>query len=145
MENWLPWAWIVLAVIFAIGEIFTSGFFLICFGVGAAIAAITGFVGFGPLTQFAIFVASSAMVLFSVRPFVSRVSGPNRHAVGVERLLGQQAIVLETIDPARGYGVVRVGHEKWSADAADGVPIAAGTMVQVVGATGTHLKVRTPV
>ena len=145
MEDWLPWAWIVLAVVFAIGEIFTSGFFLICFGVGTAIAAITGFIGFGPLAQFAIFVVSSAVVLFLVHPFANRVSGPNRYTVGVERLLGQQAIVLETIDPARGYGVVRVGHEKWSADAADGVPIAAGTMVQVVDATGTHLKVRTSV
>jgi inner membrane protein len=143
MENWLSWAWVVLAMIFAIAEIFTSGFFLICFGVGAAIAAIAGFMGFGPLAQFAVFVIASAVVLFLVRPFANRISGPNRHPVGVERLLGQQAIVLETIDPAHGSGVVRVGHEKWSADAADSIPIAAGTMVQVVSATGTHLKVRT--
>ena len=142
MENWLSWAWVVLAVVFAIAESFTNGFFLICFGVGAGIAAIAGFLGFGPLAQFAVFVVASAIVLFLVRPIANRISGPNRYIAGVERLFGQQAIVLETIDPLKGSGVVRVAHEEWSADAVDNIPIAAGTMVCVVDAAGTHLKVR---
>jgi membrane protein implicated in regulation of membrane protease activity len=142
MEEWLSWAWLVLALIFTIAEIFTSGFFLICFGVGAAVAAVAGFLGFSPLVQFAVFIVASGATLFLVRPFASRVSNPNTHTVGIDRVLGREAIVLETIDPAHGSGVVRVGHEPWSADSADGIPIATGTIVQVVEVEGTHLKVR---
>jgi membrane protein implicated in regulation of membrane protease activity len=142
MENWLSWAWVVMAILLAIAEIFTTGFFLTCFSAGAAIAAIAGFLGFSPLAQFAVFVAGSAAALALVRPLASRVSDGNIQPVGIDRLLGKQGIVVETIDPARGSGVVRVGHEPWSADSAEGIPLAAGTMVQVVAIEGTHLKVR---
>lgn len=142
MYNWVAWAWVVVAVFFAIAEIFTIGFFLICFGVGAAAAAATAFLGFAPLVQFVTFLLTSTVVLFLLRPLANRVANPHAPAVGIDRLLGRHGIVLETIDPARGVGMVRVNHEPWSADSADGVPIAAGTMVLVVGIEGTHLKVR---
>jgi membrane protein implicated in regulation of membrane protease activity len=142
MEGWLSWAWVVMAILLAIAEIFTTGFFLVCFAFGAAIAALAGFLGFAPLAQFAIFVVASAAAVLLVRPLANRVSEPNATPVGIDRLLGRQGIVLETIDPARGAGVVRVDHEPWSADSAEGIPIASGTMVQVVGIEGTHLKVR---
>jgi membrane protein implicated in regulation of membrane protease activity len=131
-----------MAILLAIAEIFTSGFFLICFGIGAAVAGLAGFFGFAPLAQFAVFVATSALVLLLLRPFALRVTNPHAPPVGIDRLFGKQGIVVETIDPARGSGVVRVDHEPWSADSADGVPIAVGTMVLVVGIEGTHLKVR---
>ena len=142
MDNWLSWAWVVMAILLAIAEIFTSGFFLICFGVGAAVAALAGFLGFAPLVQFGTFLVASAVVLGLLRPFANRVSNPNSQPVGIDRLLGKQGIVLETIDPARGSGVVRVEHERWSADSVDEIPLAAGTNVLVVGIEGTHLKVR---
>jgi membrane protein implicated in regulation of membrane protease activity len=142
MENWLSWAWVVMAILLMIAEIFTSGFFLLCFGAAAAVAALSGFFGYEPLAQFAIFVVASAVALVLVRPFANRVMNPFAPPVGIDRLLGKQGIVLETIDPAAGRGVVRVDHEPWSADSADGIPLAAGTMVQVVGIEGSHLKVR---
>lgn len=142
MEGWLSWAWVVMAILLAIAEIFTTGFFLVCFAFGAAIAALAGFLGFAPLVQFAIFVVASAAAVLLVRPLANRVSEPNATPVGIDRLLGRQGIVLETIDPARGAGVVRVDHEPWSADSVEGIPIATGTMVQVVAIEGTHLKVR---
>jgi inner membrane protein len=144
MDNWLPWAWVIMAIILAIAEIFTSGFFLICFGIGAGVAALAAAIGLSPLAQFATFVAASAVVLLLVRPIINRITNPVMPPVGIERLLGHQGIVLETIDPARGRGVVRVEHERWSADSVEGVPIATGTMVDVIGVEGSHLKVRVP-
>jgi inner membrane protein len=142
VDGWLQWAWVILALIFFIAEVFTSGFFLICFGVGAGIAAIAAFWGAPPLAQFGIFLVGSALALVGVRPLANRISNPNTYTVGIDRVLGKQAIVLETIDPARGQGLVRVGHEHWSAVAIDGAPIAAGAMVVVVAVEGTHVKVR---
>jgi membrane protein implicated in regulation of membrane protease activity len=143
IENWLQWVWLILAMVFFIAEVFTSGFFLICFGVGAGLAAGAAFFGTPPLAQFGIFLVGASLALLAIRPLANRLSNPNTHSVGIDRVLGQEAIVLETIDPAIGHGLVRVRHESWSADAADGRPIAAGTMVVVVDVEGTHLKVRT--
>ena len=142
MEDWLSWAWVVVAILLTIAEIFTVGFFLICFGVGAAIAAVAAFLGFSPLVQFVTFVVASAVTLLLLRPFANRVTNANATPVGIDRLIGRQGIVIEVIDPTLGSGVVRVDHEPWSADSADGVPYAVGTIVQVVEIVGTHLKVR---
>jgi len=142
LENWLAWLWVVIAILFTIAEIFTAGFFLICFGLGAAVAAVVAFFGFTPLVQFVTFLVASSIVLLLLRPLAKRLANPYAPAVGIDRLLGKQGIVLETIDPARGVGVVRVNHEPWSADSIDGIPIAVGATVLVVGIEGTHLKVR---
>lgn len=142
MQTWLPWVWIVLAMIFAVAEIFTAGFFLICFGVGAAGAGLAAFLGVGLVWQFAIFVILSGISVVLVRPLANRMSNPNTHVVGIDRVLGKQGIVLETIDPVSGRGVVRIDSEHWSAESAEGRTIVAGSPVLVVGVDGTHLKVR---
>lgn len=142
MGHWLSWVWVVMATILAIAEIFNTGFFVISFSAGAAIAAVAAYAGFAPLEQLAVFVVVSAIALLLVRPLANRLSNPNTLPVGTDRLLGKEGIVLETVDPARGSGVVRIGHEPWSADSIDGTPIAAGTMVLVESVEGTHLKVR---
>ena len=142
MGHWLSWVWVVMATILAIAEIFNTGFFVISFSAGAAIAAVAAYAGFAPLEQLAVFVVVSAIALLLVRPLANRISNPNTLPVGTDRLLGKEGIVLETVDPARGSGVVRIGHEPWSADSIDGTPIAAGTMVLVESVEGTHLKVR---
>ncbi len=142
MEDWLPWIWVILAIVFTVAEIFTAGFFLICFGVGAALAAITAFLGFGALVEMIAFVIGSGIALMLLRPFALRVSGNQTNTVGIDRVIGRQAIVLEAIDPAKGRGLVRMGGERWSADSADNVPIAAGVAVEVIGVDGAHLKVR---
>ena len=142
MGNWQPWAWAILSLAFTIAEVFTAGFFLLCFGIGAAAAALAGFLGFPVLMQFGVFIVVSLLVLALIRPFANRVTNPIANQIGVDRVIGQQAVVLESIDPAAGCGVVRVEHEKWSADSADGTPIAAGTTVLVISVEGTHLKVQ---
>jgi membrane protein implicated in regulation of membrane protease activity len=142
MSAWTPWIWLVMAILFAVAEIFTAGFFLICFGIGAGAAALAAFMGLGPAWQALAFVAVSALAVLLSRPLANRLAQPNTHAVGGDRLLGQEGIVLETIDPVTGRGLVRVGHERWSAVAIEGRPIAAGSTIVVVALNGTHLQVR---
>jgi membrane protein implicated in regulation of membrane protease activity len=142
MNAWLPWLWLLLALALSVGEIFTAGFFLVCFGAGAAVAALVAFLGAGLAWQLATFVGVSTVALLLARPLMGRISNPVTHPVGAERMVGQHGIVVETIDPVSGHGVVRVGHERWSADASDGRPIAAGAAVAIVAVQGAHLKVR---
>jgi membrane protein implicated in regulation of membrane protease activity len=142
MADWLPWIWLALAVIFAIAEIFTLGFVIICFGIGAGAAALLAYLGFDFMWQLAAFTVVSALAVWLSRPLGNRLTRPNSHAVGGERLVGREGIVLETIDPITGHGVVRVGHERWSADPLEDRPIAAGSKILVVSVNGAHLKVR---
>jgi inner membrane protein len=142
LTDWLPWIWLILAIIFTIAEIFTAGFFLISFGVGAGAAAVVAFFHFGFLVQLGAFVAVSALMLALLRPFAQRVYSREPSTVGIDRVVGQQAVVLETIDPRKGRGVVRVGSERWSAEAIDGTVIQPGAQVEVLSVDGAHLKVR---
>jgi inner membrane protein len=138
----LPWLWIILALAFCTGEIFTTGVFLICFGFGAAIAALFAFAGV-PLTwQMAVFVLFSGVAVLFARRFADSISGSPANPVGIDRVLGKTAVVLQAIEATTGRGLVRVEREEWSAISASGAPIPAGSTVEVLAVHGAHLIVR---
>lgn len=143
MAEWFPWIWAILALVFAMAEIFTAGFFIICFAVGAAAAATAAFLGLSTIGQMAIFVIVSALAVVLSRPLAARISGRGENHVGIDRVLHREAIVTYAIDPTKAQGRVRVDREEWLADAIDHQPIAPGTKVEVVAVEGTRLKVRT--
>ena len=53
------WGWLGLAIIFLIAELFTTGFFLLAFGIGAGAAAIAAYLGVDPFLQVLIFILVS--------------------------------------------------------------------------------------
>ena len=58
--NWTWIAWIVLGLILIVAEVFTTGFVLLWFGIGALAAAFAGIVGIDSLAiQFLIFAVVS--------------------------------------------------------------------------------------
>ena len=138
------WGWLILALIFFGGELLTAGFFLVAFGIGAALAAAAAFFGVDIIWQLVIFVGVSAVAVFSLRHFAESVSPPQQHAkVGVDRVLGKKAIVIETIDAVNGTGIVRVDAEEWRAlpkDASQIIPEKSA--VEVLAVNGTRLIVR---
>ena len=138
----IRWAWAFMALFFLIGELFTPGFILICFGIGAGAAAILAFLDVSLLWQFVAFAGVSGISILLSRPFARRVSNPAENVFGVDRVLGKEAIVLIAIDPETAHGRVRVDREEWLADSEDGSSIPDRTRVQVVGIEGTRLKVR---
>ncbi len=141
--TWLPWFWAALALILLLAEVFISGFLVGCFAVGAAAAAVVAFLGFDPIWQVAAFLVVSALVLVFLRPIAGRLTrkgGPN--TVGIDRVMGKQAVVLVAIDPIAAIGRVRIDREEWQASSVDGVPIPAGSVVEVLGVEGTRVRVR---
>ena len=142
MAQWFPLVWAILALVFIVAEIFTVGFFIICFGVGAAAAAIVALMGFNTIGQMLVFVIVSAIAVVTIRPIAARVSGHGENHVGIDRVLHQVAVVTHTIDPLKAQGRVRVEREEWLADTVEDTPVAVGTKVEVVAVEGTRLKVR---
>ena len=106
--------WIVIAGVCFIGEMLTSGFFLLWFGVGASVAAVLNYMDFDPLTQFVVFILVSLVLLAVSRPFAQRITKePPRKAVS-DRLVGKKGVVMEDISPDKG-GVVNIEGDIWRA------------------------------
>lgn len=142
VNNVLIWVWAALALIFFIAEIFTAGFFLVCFGIGAAAAALLAALGIDVLWQFVAFIGVSLVALAFLRPFAKNMSTHVPNPGGIDRVVGKQAVVLEAIDPLAATGRVRIEREEWRADSIDGHLIAKDAVVKVVSVSGTRVLVR---
>jgi len=138
----LRWVWIGMALFFLLAEVFTAGFVLACFGIGALAAAVPAFLGFGLVWQLLVFIVVSTVAVLFSRRFADRVTGDQPQGLGVDRVLGKHALVIEDIDPHSPSGRIRVDVEEWRAESEDGSAIAKGTLVEVLAVDGTRLRVR---
>lgn len=138
----LWWVWMILAALFIVGEIFTFGFFLLWFGIGAAVAGILALFDLGAAWQWVAFIVVSLVLFLISRRFAERVSNEQPPGIGADRFIGQACVVLETIDNANNAGRVRMDKEEWRADSAEGQIIPEGTRVVVESIKGTHLVVK---
>jgi membrane protein implicated in regulation of membrane protease activity len=128
--------WVIAACAFAVGEMLTTGFFLVPLALGAALAAITDAAGAGGIAGWFVFVISSLLTFGIVRP-VARSLHPPPIRTGSAALVGKQAIVLERIANDEGAGCVKIDGEIWTARASDDDRvIESGTRVHVVEIKG---------
>ena len=135
------WIWMALAAIFIIGEIFTAGFFILWFGIGAAVAGLLALFGLGAGWQWASFVVVSGVLFVVSRRFAERFTKKQPPGIGADRFIGKEGIVLEEIDNRKGSGRVRLGKEEWRAESESGDTIPEGVRVSVSRLDGTHLVV----
>jgi len=138
-EIW-RWVWTGLALFMGIGEIFTAGFFLLPFAVGGVAAAILAWLGVHILVQWIAFLSISVASLFYMQKYIRRQDAREQPRVGANRYVGAKALVLESIDPVKNLGSVRVETEEWRATSDDG-PIEKGTPVMVTEVRGARLVV----
>jgi len=136
------WIWMIIAALLIIGEIFTAGFFLFCFGIGAAVAGVLALLGVGFGWQLAVFVIVSGVLFVSSRWLAERLSKKQPPGIGADRFIGKKGIVLEAVDNGMNTGRVRLDKEEWRADSVDDSPIPVGKRVEVVRLDGTHLVVK---
>jgi membrane protein implicated in regulation of membrane protease activity len=136
MEDWL--LWLILAVIFGVGEIATLGFFLGPFAGGAAVAAVVSAAGVPFVGSLAVFLVISVLLLLTLRPIARRQRRmPPQLRTGTAALVGKPATVLERIANDEGLGCVRIDGEVWTARSyLDDETYEPGTRVQVVEIRG---------
>jgi membrane protein implicated in regulation of membrane protease activity len=132
--------WLVLGVLLIIAEMVTPSFFLMWFGIGALAAAGAAYLGTAGVVQWVVFLALSATLVLCSRRFAKKVEPAQTLRTNVDEYIGETAVVLQRIDPVANTGLVRVKKEEWRADAKE--VIEAGTLVEVVGSEGVHLKVK---
>ena len=126
------WAiWVVVAVLLAVGEVFTLGFFLGAIALAAVFAGLVALAGAALVWQLLAFIVGSVASLVLLRPVAARhLRTPPALRTGTAALVGARAVVLERVDDQGGQ--VKIGGEVWSARAFfDGQVIEPGTRVEV--------------
>ncbi|MFC2160661.1 NfeD family protein [Acidobacteriota bacterium] len=134
--------WMIIAALFVVGEIFTAGFFLLWFGVGAAVAGVLALFGLGFGWQLGAFVLVSGTLFVVSRKFADKFTKKQPPGIGADRVIGKQGIVYEEIDNTKNTGRVRLKKEEWRADSESGQVIPSGKQVEVIRLDGTHLVVK---
>ncbi len=133
----------ILGAILAVAEIFTAGFFLLWFGIGAFVAGGLAILGVGKVWQLLAFVIVSGVLLLISRRFAEKITKPPQPGIGADRFISRRGVVLERIDNISNTGIVRIDQDEWRAySETDNVIIAEGKTVEVIGVRGTHLIVR---
>jgi membrane protein implicated in regulation of membrane protease activity len=139
--------WTILGIVLIIAEIFTPGFVLLWFGVGALAAALASFLGLGLAAQFVVFILLSTLLTALSRTiFVSYFSQRDTGGTlrsGAETLPGQVGTVVTSSSGALNEGAVKVFGSVWTAYPADGEdPLEAGDRVVVEHLRGASIYVR---
>jgi membrane protein implicated in regulation of membrane protease activity len=148
MDNiaWIMWT--VLGIILIIAEIFTPGFVLLWFGVGALAAAFAGILGLNSLPlQFLIFAIVSVALTAASRTIFVNYFSREKHGTdlksGVDGLPGKIGTVVSSSRGALNEGAVKVFGSTWTAYPAEGEePLEAGERVEVLRVQGASIYVR---
>ena len=143
----LAWIlWIVLGVALIIAEIFTFGFVLFCFGIGALAAGLVGVLGFGFSLQFLVFAIVSIVLTVMSRTIFSRYLSQNEQdavKMGMDALPGQIGTVAVGSRGALQEGAVKVYGSTWTAFPIDNkMPLIEGEKVEVVRVQGSTIYVQ---
>ena len=148
MDNLVWILWCVLGAVLIIAEIFTSGFVLLWFGVGALAAAFAALIGINSLAlQFLIFAVVSIGLTAASRTifvnYMSREKTGEHLRTGVDALPGKVGTVVSSSRGALQEGAVKVFGSTWTAYPADGeMPLEAGERVRVESVQGASIYVR---
>jgi membrane protein implicated in regulation of membrane protease activity len=140
--------WCVLGAILIVAEIFTSGFVLLWFGIGALAAALAGMVGIDSLVlQFLIFAGVSIGLTAASRTifvnYFSREKTGDSLRTGVDSLPGKIGTVVSSSKGSLQEGAVKVFGSTWTAYPAPGEgPLEAGERVCVESIQGASIYVR---
>ena len=142
MISW--YYWLILGILLIIIEIFTPGFVLASFGIGCLLAALGSFLGFNIYIQITLFCFGTLFVFFTIRPLYKKHILPEKdqEPTNVDALKGQQARVIEKIDPDQDSGRVKIGGEDWRAVTENGSTIESGEKVEVLRIEGVKAIVR---
>ncbi len=145
MDQFAYILWIILGVVLIIAEIFTLGFVLLFFGIGALAAALAGGLGFGFGLQFLVFASVSiALTAMSRTIFAKYFSQDDENAVkmGMDSLPGQIGTVTLESKGALQEGAVKVYGSTWTAFPIDDTPLIQGEKVEVVRVQGSSIYVQ---
>lgn len=134
-------AWLVLLILFGVGEAITVGLTCIWFAVGALGALLCALAGGGVWLQIGVFLVLSGGALALVRPLTRRYLTPSYAPTNADRVIGTQAVVTQTIDNLQGRGQAAIAGQIWTARSDTDEVIPEGVLVRVLRIEGVKVYV----
>jgi membrane protein implicated in regulation of membrane protease activity len=145
MEQYAWILWVILGISLIIAEIFTLGFVLFWFGIGALVAAFAGYLGFGIGIQFMSFAIVSIVLTALSRTIFSKYYPGKEDALkyGVDSLPGKIGTITGASKGTLQSAEVKVFGSTWTAFPEEGEePFREGEKVEVVQVKGASLYVK---
>ncbi|HEX4946404.1 MAG TPA: NfeD family protein [Blastocatellia bacterium] len=139
--------WLVIAALLIAGEVATTGFFLLWFGIGAAVAALAALLGVSSLPlQIIIFLVVSILLVVASRTiFEKYLMRRNSLRTGVDSMIGEIVSVVEASRGARNEAAVKAFGSVWTAiPLADEEPLQIGESVKIDRVDGNTVYVYRP-
>lgn len=128
--------WIIAVIALCITEAATLGLTAIWFAIGALAAAVFAYTGAGWLMQVVVFLVVSAISMIYTRPIVRDKLKVKNTPTNLDRIIGQTAIVIETIDNENGKGQIKINGLVWTARTENGEIVQKGEHVTVKSIQG---------
>ena len=136
--------WLILAGVFVIGEVLTSGFLIFWFGLAALIAMAVSFITDNIIIQTTVFLISSVILILATKPLVKKFAKVETTKTNAFSLIDKKGIVTKDISSINSTGQVKVEGELWSATGENDIEISKGTEVKIKEIKGVKLIV-TPI
>jgi len=133
------WVWLIIAVIFLVGELLSSGFFLFWFAIGAVAATLTAVITESLPIQVVVFILISGVLLFFSRRLTEKMN-KNDTDTNVSALIGKTGLVTVDLLPNQ-KGQVKINGEEWTCISSDNSALKAGDLVVVESIHGVTLTV----
>lgn len=142
MEVWH--IWVIIALIFVIIEIFTTGFAVMCISVGCLFGAVASSMDFELKWQLLAFAAGTALAFLTIRPIVCKLLYRKTKEVktNVDALIGRRALVTERIDGELHPGRVKVDGDDWKAISSETTSLEVGEPVEIIAINSVILTVK---
>lgn len=142
MEIWH--IWVIIALVFVIVEMFTTGFAVMCISFGCLFGAGASALDWDIKWQLLVFAVGTALAFLTVRPLVYKFFYKKGQEVktNVDALVGRRAIVTERIEGELHAGRVKVDGDDWKAVSTDTEPIEVGEAVEITAINSVILTVK---
>lgn len=134
--------WLIVAGLFFVGEIFTLGFLIFWFGIGALFAMIVSFFTTNIIIQTTVFLITSTIFILSTKPLVKKFVDVKKTNTNVFSIIGKKALVIKDIDPIHSSGQIKLNGEVWSAETENDEIIKEGSEVEVLKINGVKAIVK---
>lgn len=134
--------WLIISGIFFVGEIFTVGFLIFWFGVGALLAMIVSLFNSNIIIQTTVFIISSTVLLFVTKPFVKKFVNVQSIKTNAFSIIGKKALVIKEINNIKSSGQIKFNGEVWSAETDNGEIISEGSEVEIIHIKGVKAIVK---
>lgn len=131
--------WVAVMIAATVVESMTLALVSVWFIPAAAVSLILSFFGVGAGWQVLVFIVLSLVLILLSRTLFKEVLGIKPVATNADALIGERAVVTETISNLHETGAVKVRGLSWTARSQDGEDIPAGETVHIVRIEGVKL------